>query len=611
MEYPFSYRWQFISKSVPEQLWPLLSDTNRLFKDMGQLPVQHASISHNVPKGHKELTYEQIHKTDIWEEEPYEWEAPFHLKVRRNYKSGTYKSLLFSFDIAQHTNGSKVTFRFSGEAKNFSSSLRIKRNFSSSFKRRLNKIVHFYDSIISSSETNVFKKHPFRLIKKPNWNHLKNDLIQLSSDSSLSGKLIKLLRQSDDLDLEAINPIFLAKKWNEPLYKVLDVLFFATNLKILNLQWQVACTTCRQTQKNIRKISEITDSLYCSYCKKEFELDFHNSINLVFQPHPLVRKLDVKEYCKSSPAQRSHVKLHQYVYPGQKRFVKVHLDPGNYKIYCEQTDSTVLATVQNDGLENATLTFNNRDSQDQHVTLSTDPNLVIHNQTGERIFVIIEDLDLKKYSVSASEITSQQLFRNLFPNELLQNEQQFKCEDMTVMFTDLTDSSSMYSNNGDEFATGQVIDHFEVLRKIISEERGAIVKTIGDATMSIFQEPVDAVRAFHRAQQHFKEAQNSDYKIQLKGGIHYGNGIAVTLNNRIDFFGKTINIASRLVENAGSEQLVISSDAYKNRNLELFLNAYKDEIRVKHFDVTLKGAEEKTFEARCLSMNNSSLRLVV
>lgn len=611
MEYPFSYRWQFVSKSIPEQIWPLLSDTNRLFKDMGQLPVQNASISHNLSKGHKELTYEQIHKTDIWEEEPYEWEAPFHLKVRRNYKSGTYKSLLFSIDIAQHKTGSKITFRFSGEAKNFTSSLKIKRSFSSYFKRRLHKIVQFYDSIISSSETDVFKKNRFQINKKPKWNQLKNDLIQLSNEPLLSERLIKLLRKSDDLDLEAIEPIKLAKKWDEPLHKILDVLFFATNLKILNLQWQIACTTCRQTQKNIRKISEITDSLYCSYCKKEFELDFHNSINVFFQPHPLVRKLDVKEYCASSPEGRPHVKLHQYVYPGQKRFVKVHLEPGNYKIYCHQTNSTVLATVQNDGLENATLTFNNRDSEDQHVTLSTDPNLVIHNQSEERIFVILEDLDWKKYSVSASEITSLQLFRNLFPNELLQNEQQFKCADMTVMFTDLTDSSAMYSNNGDEFATGQVIDHFEILRKIISEERGAIVKTIGDATMSIFQEPVNAVRAFHKAQQHFKQTLKSDYKIQLKGGIHCGNGIAVTLNNRIDFFGNTINIASRLVENAGTEQLVISSDAYKNRNLQLFLKGYKEKIRVKHFDVTLKGAEEKTFEAKCLSMHSSSLRLVV
>lgn len=611
MDYPFSYRWQFISKSTPEQLWPLLSDTNRLFKDMGQLPVQHASVSQDVLKGHKELTYEQIHKTDIWEEEPYEWEAPFHLKVRRSYKSGPYKSLFFSFDIAPHKNGSKVTFRFSGEAKNFSSSVRIKLNFSSSFKRRMHRIVNFYDSIISKKQSDTFEKNWFQFNRKSKWNGIKNDLIEISNDSVLSGLLLTTLQNSDDLDLEAIQPIKLAKNWNEPLYKVLEILFFATNLKILNLQWQVDCPSCRLTQKNIQNISEVTDSMYCSYCKKEFELDFHNSINLVFQPHPLVRKLDVKKYCKSSPALRPHVKLHQYVYPGQKRFVKVNLKPGSYKIYCEQTNSTVLAIVQENGLESATLTFNNRDTGNQNVVLSKEPNLVIHNQTDERIFVILEDLDWKKYSVSASEVTSLQLFRNLFPNELLKNDQQFKCAEMTVMFTDLTDSSSMYSNNGDELATGQVIDHFEILRKIISEERGAIVKTIGDATMAIFQEPVNAVRAFNKAQKHFRETQDPDYKIILKGGVHCGNGIAVTLNNRIDFFGNTINIASRLVENAGSEQLVISSDACKNRNLELYLKNHKDEIKVKHFDVTLKGAEEKTFEAKCLSMHNSSLRLVV
>lgn len=609
--YSFSYRWHFTSSSTPSKLWPYLSDTNQLFKDLGQLPIQPASVSHDLPKGHRELTYDLIHKLDIWEEEPYEWEAPYHLKFRRNYKNGPYKTLLLGIDIAEKEYGSKVTFRFSGEANGFSSLLRIKTHFTGFFKRTIKQVIQKYDKTIQSGNHSSLKRSFFSLRNNSKWEILTNDLTELSNKPFLSKQLIKTLRNGDTQCLKSMKPTALSKLWDQPLAQTLEILFYAAKLDILNFEWEITCPTCRQVEQKKKKLREITGPLFCSYCKSNFDIDFHNTVHLVFRPNPMVRKLDKKTYCHANPSKRPHIKLHQYIYPGQRRFVKLDLPPGSYKLQSNISDSIIFADVEEDGMEHAKISFSKHDHRRQKVTLGTSPNLIIHNQTEERIFVIAEDLDWKEYSVSASEVTSTQLFRNLFPGETLRPEQKLKCSDLTVMFTDLLNSASLYNSEGEENAIGQVIDHFEVLRQIILEERGAIVKTIGDAIMAIFQKPVHAVRAFQKAQYHFNTSTGEKNTIHLKGGIHMGDCVAVSLNNRIDFFGNTINIASRLVEEAKSEEVVISDSALSSRELRDLIDDQASRLKVHQTDVSLKGYENVHFEAKRLVLRNSTLRLVV
>ena len=610
-EFPFTYRWQLLSKHKPADIWPLVSDTNRLFRTLGQMPVQRVAVSHDLPRGHNEITYDQLHRLDIWEEGPYEWEAPYHLKVKRIYKNGICNSLLFSADISENKNGTRVTFTFSGEAEGLMSKLRLNRIFGNRGRRNLKKLLNQYDAVLTNGSHPDKTNRWFSIDNNPKWEKLTRELEELSSDMELSQKLVQTIRTADFTDLDQLQPLDLARHWNQPLDRVIDILFYASKLDILNFSWSLACPHCRTVQHSVQKLSEITEPLYCKECHREFMLDFHNSITINFRPHPLVKKVPDKTFCFGNPSKRPHIKLFQYLRPGQKRFVKVHLKPGNYRIYADGIEGMVHAKVSEDGMDNATLSFNKERNRDQDTLLSTNPNLVINNQTNERIFVIIEDADWKKYSVSASEVTSMQLFRNLFPHEVIRENEKIKAGSVTVMFTDLYNSSSLYNSEGDDHAIGHVIDHFEVLRKFVREERGAIVKTIGDAVMAVFQNPVGAVRAFKRAQEYFKEQPGLDSKIKLKGGIHTGDCTTLTLNNRIDFFGNTVNIAARLVENARSEELVISDAACTDDELERYIDEHRDSITIHHFDVALKGFEELNMEARRLSMSKSNLRLVV
>lgn len=610
-EYSFSYRWQFESVSAPEDLWPLLSDTNRLFKDMNQPAIQKASLSHEKKKGFNELTYEQLHRMDIWEEQPYQWEFPYHISVKRDYKTGYYKNLLFSTDISRINQSSKVTISFSGVANGITGYFFVKKELSGKIKRRLKKIISEYDSAISEKRLPSLKSIGFKFGHHKKWEHLKNELAEISSDSILSEHLINFLHTADELDLNKISPVHLARLWKKTTHSVLELMLYAAKIGILNYSWDLTCPECRNHLSSTNRLSEITEPLFCNECNEDVYLDFNQTIYLVFHPHPLVRKLSKKRYCLGNPGLKPYIKLHQYLYPGQKKFVKISLKEGNYRLGCEQIDARVDAIVNSKGIDNATIKFQDGEIGVESANLSHHPNLILENNTDHPIYVYCEDRDNMFREISASRATSLQLFRNLFPQELIRPGKKIAARGQTVLFTDLINSSHLYHTNGDDLAIGQVMDHFEQLSNIITEERGAIVKTIGDAVMAVFPNPFCAVKAFHRAQKFFKEQRPSERPIQLKGGIHHGDCVAVTLNNRIDYFGTTINIASRLVEHARGGELVISSDAYKCSELREFIKEKRTKIKIHHFDLSLKGFEGRTFEAKRISLQSAPLRLVV
>jgi class 3 adenylate cyclase len=97
----------------------------------------------------------------------------------------------------------------------------------------------------------------------------------------------------------------------------------------------------------------------------------------------------------------------------------------------------------------------------------------------------------------------------------------------------------------------------DILRSAIAEEGGALVKTIGDAVTAVFRRPVASLRAVLAAQAELAVPGSGVRPLRLKAGIHSGPCIAVTLNDRLDYFGSTVN-AARIVSLSSGGDLVVS-----------------------------------------------------
>ena len=612
--YPFSYSWRIHAAGTPMQLWPYLSDTNRLFKDMGQLPVQEAVISHNLPRHYAQLEYNHLRRADLWSEEPYQWEAPHYLHIGREYQRGPYENLSIKIKLQPLRNskgtGTTVIFHFEGHARGLMGSLRTKHHFSSRLKRRLKKIMQKYDESIAGSSFPEGNRPFWKSRSSGKSKALINQLASASNEPDLSRQIVDHLINGDEQDLQVINPIELANMWSIPLHRVLETGYHAVLLNILNMEWRQVCPSCRRTLKGSRKLVEIVSSNYCKHCGDTVNFDLNNTTQVIFKCHPLVRKLSEDIYCVSGPQRRQRVIMQQYIQPGAKHFVHLALPDGDFKIRTDTLDRDINVKPDVDGLDNVTMTLEKGDDENVCRPLHPHSDMIIKNRTESPLLISVEDVRWPAYGVSAAEITSQQLFRDCFPKELLRPGQKMACNNLSVLFTDLIDSAAMYTKGGDEEAISRVMNHFEVLRKIIREERGAVVKTIGDAIMAVFRQPDGAVRAYRKAQQYFSSAEKLR-EIKIKGGLHCGNCYAVTLNNRIDYFGNTVNFAARLVEKANSDELVISDETLEHKDLKKFLEQDEIYCEISGSDSKIKGFGDKLHSIKRLSLQKPKLKLVI
>ncbi|MGA7227207.1 MAG: adenylate/guanylate cyclase domain-containing protein, partial [Acidimicrobiia bacterium] len=123
----------------------------------------------------------------------------------------------------------------------------------------------------------------------------------------------------------------------------------------------------------------------------------------------------------------------------------------------------------------------------------------------------------------------------------------------------------------------------------VAVNSGAVVKTIGDAIMATFVTPADAVRAaidMLAVLADFNTTASTDLAIKI--GIHRGRSVAVTLNDRIDYFGQDVNIASRIQQLAGAGEIVISAGVYRSPGVAELLGSFE----ITEEEGIMKGVKE-------------------
>ena len=164
-------------------------------------------------------------------------------------------------------------------------------------------------------------------------------------------------------------------------------------------------------------------------------------------------------------------------------------------------------------------------------------------------------LGKRRAFLTAKRLLTNQTFRDIYRTDTLDVDQRLKITSLTFLFTDLKGSTELYER---VVAFDLVRAHFRVLNEIIAAEAGAVVKTIGDAVMATFPTPDRAIAAALRMREAMRSIKHGDGDLLLKIGIHEGPCLAVTLNDRQDYFGQTVNIAARVQGLAASRSIFAS-----------------------------------------------------
>jgi class 3 adenylate cyclase len=193
---------------------------------------------------------------------------------------------------------------------------------------------------------------------------------------------------------------------------------------------------------------------------------------------------------------------------------------------------------------------------------------------------------------SGKRLVTHQTFRELFRAESIPSEGGLEFKSMTVLFTDLKGSTELYERIGDLRAWGLVREHFSVLRDIIAARGGSLVKTIGDAVMASFAEPTPALEAATAMTREVRRMGRDGADLQLKVGLHTGPCIAVELNERLDYFGQTVNVAARVQGVAGADEIAITEPVFTAPGAQDIIRAAA--LSATRERALLKGVEGET-----------------
>lgn len=469
---------------------------------------------------------------------------------------------------------------------------------------------------------------------------LEQKLEELEKSKSWSPRVISklegLIRSGDDYSLFRINPLKFGSEKNILEQEVIDLFLYGTKCGIFKMNWQLLCPGCGDVVESFSTLRNLDSHYHCDLCQKDFEATLDDYIEISFTISPSIRDiafhnpetLSIEDYffkyvfsegamfpdgTQFVDLVKKSVIILTYLDAKEKKKFELEIPPGFLK-GCDRLNHGELFFNVNGEYkpEIQHLSFKLVDGKYEPEKGELFPGKFVfdfENHTNKRgaLLLIYEPHDFSppgpliyKPFLSGKRLLTTQTFRDLFRTEIVQGNEGIGIKDITILFTDLKGSTALYDRIGDLKAFSLVQQHFESLGKVANNHSGAILKTIGDAVMATFLNPLDAVKgalSMHEEIERFNQ-EHGERELILKIGIHKGAAIAVTLNDRLDYFGQMVNISARVQKLSDADEIHITEEVYTYPGVRELLNGLEINIR----KAKLKGIKE---EMRVYRINHS------
>lgn len=425
-------------------------------------------------------------------------------------------------------------------------------------------------------------------------------LLRESAAPEAVAAIERLIREAPDRELNRINVLAFAARHGLDEERTIAAFLHAARLGIFEMSWNVLCPGCGGVLDAGTSLKTVKHDRYsCALCAAGYEPTLDEMVEVTFTVSPRVRRiaahdpdsLPLWEYDRQIfwssgvelPEDFEHVVedvvLDAVELPaGERAILSLQLPPGLLVLFEPVTHAAQFMDVKGEPTrerQNLALILDGTPGHNEDVELRPGPlRITIENRTKRRalptVWVMCEKLhDMvsnRRPFLTAKRLLTNQTFRDIYRTDTLDIDQRLKITSLTFLFTDLKGSTELYERVGDLAAYDLVKEHFRVLNEIVASESGAVVKTIGDAVMATFPTPDHALSAALRmreAMRSLNETRGSE-DLLLKIGIHEGPCLAVTLNDRQDYFGQTVNIASRVQSLALSRSIYATGAVVEN-----------------------------------------------
>ncbi|HJL16580.1 MAG TPA: adenylate/guanylate cyclase domain-containing protein [Sandaracinaceae bacterium LLY-WYZ-13_1] len=587
-----------------ELVWALVSDTNRSDRALGLAAATYRwDEDPETGQQVRIASARELGQPLEWIEPPYEWVEGRFVRGRRTFIQGPVAEGWFSAELEDADEGTRLTARAGLSARGVVA-FALGPVQRAKFRRNLRRYLDALDEVLAGwREVDLGPRTQPAAVRAQRLLAGTDEAITTGPrtpcdaavlqaraqrlkaapvDSDAREQLIRQLRERPDDEVSQMRPFELAGTWGLSRAEVLRAFLHATEAGLTDLRWQVNCPVCRVGASVVSDLSEVGETSHCAACQIHYDTDFAKHVEAVFPVNEAVRPVRPQLYCASSPAFLPHVVAQVRVDAGETRALPIDLPVGELLVRAlgRAGGADAEADVEGSSLRVRV----DGDALAAEPTPDGEGALTLVNDGPEARVILVERAGWSADAVLGTVMSSFPEFLNLFATEAPAAGVDLRVGHLALLFSDLVGSTALYERVGDARAYALVEEHFGLARRAVAEAGGAIVKTMGDAVMGSFpsvREAVGAATAMIAAH----DAAHPDGELGVKVGVHGGPCLAVRANERLDYFGTTVNLAARLQAQAAASEIVLTEETYADPTVKPLLEG----LPVRTFSAALKG----------------------
>ena len=580
-----------------EEIWPILSKTDWINRSLGLPPVTY-DIRPRKEGGSSVIAKMKLLGWKLrWQELPFEWLENEFYRVRRIFESGPFLETKLGVDLRPANGARTIVHVYSHIVpRNPLGEWLVRHVIGPKTLRDFGAIIKHLAQHLAGRTQVELPKLPIGSVSEQPLQAGLEKLRAARQPIDLVRRLGDFIRTSPDVEINHIRPLALARAWKSDRWEVLRLFLEATRCGLLNFSWEILCPNCRSTrQPPVPSLAKIERASHCEVCQIKFDAEFDKSVELKFAINSTIRANDNQTFCLAGPGGKPHIASQILLAPGERRASKIPDLARPYRLRSPQIKAPAVLQADDQLPDIYQPVIDCRPDQ-LEVWLRYgnvgDCAAQVYNPNEFPVQLILERMEWSDDILTAAQVTNWQEFRDLFATEIISPHENVTVGSQIVLFTDLRGSTAMYNEVGDAPAYVLVRNHFYVLTEAIREHHGAIVKTIGDAVMAVFSrvdEAFAAVRQMHEKLPQANPDPDLSARLQLKSSLHLGPCLAVNANDKLDFFGSTINLAARMVGCCKGDDLTISDELYQRPETIEFLKTIK--VPAESSEVKFRGFE--------------------
>ena len=557
----YTFEWEL--QSSPDQLWPYVSNTEKMNRAAGLPPVrfeiESVKSDARVPSGPSTTGHQRVAGLAMkWKEHPYEWIEGSRHVVLRVFSGGPLRWYVAEVQLERLAGGgTKLRNIIKMEPRNFFTKMLSKFEIGWKYKRNLTRVYQRLDRILAAGPiTEIDPLEPEIVLTsaaKQRIERVVATLHEAGLETRSVDALGSYLSRASDQDVARIRPLELAAKFAVPEEAMIEVALHAAKLGLLGMVWDVICPSCKIPSTVVESLAKIEEHGTCKTCNIGFGVDFSRAIELAFRAAPEVREVETRTFCIGGPAHFPHVAAQVRLAPGERFALPLALGAGYYLLRSPQLSRQhELRVTAQGGVRRLDVILGS--PTDVATLTAGDQLLTLVNPEQREVVIRVERAGDRAFALTAARVMACAAFRDLFPDQSLAPGRLMAITQASLLVAQVDDAQTLFRDLGDSKAFPVAARFYELVGMLAKEYGGGLIKIFGGLAIAGFERPMQAVEAALALQSAIdKDIVTAGLKCRV--AVHRGPMMALSQGGRLDYFGQNVELA--LAVAAATPPLVI------------------------------------------------------